>query len=417
MDISIIVIGDEILLGQVTDTNSGMIARTVSGEGWNLRSVKVVPDDVRELAEAVSDSLGTVDVLITTGGIGPTKDDMTKNVMSEIFGGTMAWDDDALKQVEKICQERHIGLNELTRRQAYLPTSCKVIQNNYGTAPVMVFNGKGTTVITLPGVPYETENLIKNDIVPFLREEFEQKVKVEHRNMLVFGITESALAEKLADFEDNLPENFHLAYLPKAGYQHLRLDGQGADRVELNRNMGKLFSELRTIVKDYEIWDENLPIASIAGIVLREKGYTLSSAESCTGGNIARLITSIPGSSEFYKGSVVAYSNEVKENILGVAPDFIKEYGAVSLPVVEQMAKGVKRILNTDCAVATSGIAGPGGGSAKKPVGTVCISVHTPETIFVDHFFFKGKRDAVIERASNVALIKLIRLLRSGENE
>lgn len=417
MNISIIVIGDEILLGQVTDTNSGMIARVASANGWNITSVTVVPDDFSVLKDTVEKTLGTTDVIITTGGIGPTKDDMTKNVMLDVFGGKMGWNQDVLTHLEKFCADKRIELNNLTRRQAYVPDNCEIINNDYGTAPVMVFSRQGTTLLTLPGVPAETENLMKNKIAGFLMERFTQAEKVEHRNLLLFGITESALAEKLESFENNLPANLHLAYLPKAGYQHLRLDGVGVDARMLSEQMECKFTELKEIVSPHLIWEEDLPLAVITEKVLREYGYTLSSAESCTGGNIAHLLTSVPGSSDVYKGTVVAYHNEIKVNVLNVDKDILDTYGAVSLPVVEQMALGVRKLMDTDCSVATSGIAGPGGGSAKKPVGTVCISVRTPHSIFVDHFFFRGSRSSIIERASNVALIKLIRLVRFGDNQ
>lgn len=412
MDISVIIIGDEILLGQVTDTNSGMIARTIAPAGWQLSEVVTVGDSGDDIRRAVTEAMDRSDIVLTTGGLGPTKDDITKTILLEIFGGEMVWNKDVLAFLEEFTARKRFTLNELTRRQALVPSSCNVIRNDYGTAPVMEFVRGNKTLISLPGVPSESTALMKNVIFPRLYERYGAGKAISHRTLLVFGITESDLAERLAGFESALPENMHLAYLPMTGYHRLRLDGFGDDAVTLESGMDEIFSKLKTMAGHFVFWDKDMTVPEIVLELLGEKGYTLSTAESCTGGNIAHSITMIPGSSSVFKGSVVAYDNKVKVNVLGVDATTINRYGAVSLPVVEQMSAGAKTVIGTDCAVATSGIAGPGGGTESKPVGTVCISVCTPEETLVDHFFFGGSRRTVIERSTNTALIKLIRLLQ-----
>lgn len=413
MKLSVIIIGDEILLGQVTDLNSGMIARTIGVAGWQVEKVVTVGDDAGQIKKAIRNAMDECDVVITTGGLGPTKDDITKQVMLEIFGGELHWDEEVLRHLEKFCASRHFALNDLTRHQAFVPTSARIIRNDYGTAPVMVFEKNGKALYSLPGVPRESVNLMKGIVFEDMLSRYGKGEAIEHRTMLVFGITESDLAERLAGFEENLPENLHLAYLPMVGYHRLRLDGFGKDPDRLNEQMDSHFQKMKVIVGDRVLWDKDMTIPEIANQVLKEKNYTISTAESCTGGNIARNITSIPGSSEVFTGGIIAYSNEVKADILGIDKDILKSYGAVSLPVVENMVKGVKEMFKTDCAIATSGIAGPGGATPGKPVGTVCISVSTPDSLVVDHFLLSGSRDAIIERTTNIALIKLIRLIRN----
>jgi len=415
MDISVIVIGDEILLGQVTDTNSGMIARTIGVAGWQVKNVITVGDDAEKIKEAIVGALKQTSVVLTTGGLGPTKDDITKNVMQEIFGGEMVWDKGVLAHLEEYCKRRQFALNELTRRQALVPDSCTVIQNDFGTAPVMEFEKDGATLISLPGVPYEATNIVRKVVFPRLLERYGNGEAIGHRTLLVYGITESALAELLADFENNLPANLHLAYLPMIGYHRLRLDGFGKDAEILEKQMDSAIDELKSIAGDYVFWDKDMTIQEIAKTVVEEHNYTFCTAESCTGGNIAHLMTTMPGVSKIFKGSVVAYCNDLKVDLLSVDRDILKQYGAVSLPVAEQMARGVCKLLKADCSVATSGIAGPDGGTSIKPVGTVCIAVSTPDAVLVDHYLFGGNRQSVIDRASNVALIKLIRLLLNGD--
>lgn len=415
MKISLVVIGDEILLGQVTDTNSGEIARTVSVANWTVSRVYTVGDNADEIKYAINAALETSDVVITTGGLGPTKDDITKSVLLDIFGGELVQNDDVLKNVEDVCCRRHIVLNDLTRTQALVPSTARIIQNRVGTAPVMWFEkkegNKVKVLVTMPGVPFETSQMMREEVFPQLLSRFGSDVTVAHRYLLVYGIIESKIAEILDEWERTLPANLHLAYLPVPGYVKLRLDGIDKDGVRINALLDENAAKIKAILGDAVFADGDKTIAEILIERLRCKGYSLATAESCTGGNIAHAVTMIAGASDVYYGSVVSYANDVKIRVLGVDENVINTLGAVSEPVAEQMAKGVARAINADCSVATSGIAGPGGGTPEKPVGTVCIAVHTPQKDIVGTYFLPGNRGRVIDRATTTALIELIRLL------
>lgn len=415
MKISLVVIGDEILLGQVTDTNSGEIARTVSVANWTVSRVYTVGDNADEIKYAINAALETSDVVITTGGLGPTKDDITKSVLLDIFGGELVQNDDVLKNVEDVCCRRHIVLNDLTRTQALVPSTARIIQNRVGTAPVMWFEkkegNKVKVLVTMPGVPFETSQMMREEVFPQLLSRFGSDVTVAHRYLLVYGIIESKIAEILDEWERTLPANLHLAYLPVPGYVKLRLDGIDKDGVRINALLDENAAKIKAILGDAVFADGDKTIAEILIERLRCKGYSLATAESCTGGNIAHAVTMIAGASDVYYGSVVSYANDVKIRVLGVDENVINTLGAVSEPVAEQMAKGVARVINADCSVATSGIAGPGGGTPEKPVGTVCIAVHTPQKDIVGTYFLPGNRGRVIDRATTTALIELIRLL------
>ncbi len=412
MDIAILVIGDELLIGQVNDTNSGEIAKIISPAGWSVRSVMTVGDNKDDIKSAIAALLEKYDVVITTGGLGPTKDDITKGVLAEIFGGEMVENKDVLENVKTICAKRGIELNNLTATQAIVPTSCRVIQNSVGTAPLMWFEKDNKTLVSMPGVPFEAITMFRNEVFPQLMKKYGSELAIAHRTTLIFNIIESEIAERLSDWEKKLPEGVHLAYLPTPGLVRLRLDGIGKDKDEINRILDSKLAELEHIFEKNIVWSEDLPLAEIAVKLLKEKGLTIATAESCTGGAISAAITSVPGSSEIFLGGVVAYHNNTKHNLLHVSEESIATYGAVSLPVVEQMANGVAAAVGSQCAIATSGIAGPSGGSEQKPVGTVCIAVRVPGKIIVDHFHFPGNRQRVIERSTATALIKLIRALK-----
>lgn len=416
MKITLIVIGDEILSGQVTDTNSGDIARIISRANWRIHRIITIGDDADSIRRAVTDALETSDIILTTGGLGPTKDDITKGVMQEIFGGETVIDAATLENVERICAKRHIAINNLTRSQAAVPSSARIIQNEVGTAPIMWFerdtdSGK-KVLVTLPGVPHETVHMMNTAVFPELLRIFGNDITVSHRYLLVYGIIESKIAEILDNWERELPGCLHLAYLPVPGYVRLRLDGIHSDEIYLNALLDAKTAELHHILGDSIFSDDDIPLAEIAVRLLKQKGLTLSTAESCTGGNIAHRITLVPGASDIFNGGIVSYANSVKTGILGVNADYIATYGAVSEQVASQMAVGAAQAAATDCSIATSGIAGPGGGTPQKPVGTVCIAVHTPSTDFVSTFFFPGNRERVIERATSTALIELIRRIK-----
>ena len=413
MDISIIVIGDELLIGQVTDTNSGWIARHVNPLGWNVKSVKVIGDNESEILKAIDEGFAQADLVLTTGGLGPTKDDITKEAMRKYFGGSMVYDTEVEKNVLEVVEKRHLKINDLTAAQAYVPSSCRVIQNRVGTAPIMWFEREGKVLVAMPGVPFETEQMMEREVIPQLMHHFCSDEHIMHRTFIVIDYSESALAMKLEQFENGIPESIHLAYLPRPGIIRLRLTGRSADGDKLTADMDRLSSQLHDLLGNSIISYEDKPVAAILGDMLRERNLTVSTAESCTGGNIAHEITEIAGSSDYYVGSVVSYSNEVKQSVLGVSPSVLAAEGAVSKPVVEQMCRGVGTLLHTQCSIATSGIAGPGGGSLEKPVGTVWICVQCGEKQVAERCHFPGTRDRVIDRATMTGMLMLIKLLRS----
>lgn len=413
MKISIIAIGTELLIGQVIDTNSGDIARKFAPYGWEVNDVQVVDDNAREIVRAVDRAFESSDVVITTGGLGPTKDDITKTTLCEYFGGEMREDPSVLDNIKRVFEKRGLTLNELTACQAVVPTSCKVIQNTVGTAPIMWFEKDGKVLVSMPGVPFETREMLDTAVIPALLDKFKSDINIEHRCVLVTGYTESLLAMTISEWEDALPSWLHLAYLPKPGLVRLRIDGKHPDKEFLIHEINRRHAELCKMLDDHVLCDRDIPIESLLIEELRKRGMSLSTAESCTGGNIAHTITTIPGCSDVFNGGVVAYSNQVKENILGVSSVTLQQHGAVSEEVVREMVTGACKALNTDCAIATSGIAGPGGGTPAKPVGTVCIGIKTPDRIFTHTYHFPGNRQRVIERATMTAIIQAIELIRS----
>lgn len=414
MDISVIVIGDELLLGQVTDTNSGFIARHIAPAGWKVSDVQVVADDYEAITSAIDRSFEHSKVVVTTGGLGPTKDDITKEALRSYFGGEMQISGEVLENVKEIFNKRGLPLNKLTESQAAVPTSARIIQNRVGTAPIMWFedSSRERVLVAMPGVPFETETMFASEVFPLLLKKFHSSDFMTHRTIIAEGISESALAERLADFEKSLPEYFHLAYLPKPGIIRLRLDGHHSDKTLLAQESDRLVNLLIEQCGNNFFYDGDRTPAEILLEELTLKNLTVATAESCTGGNIAHLITSVPGSSAAMLGGIVSYSNEVKMHLLGVKPADLENYGAVSIPVVEQMALGALTATGADISMATSGIAGPGGGSPEKPVGTVCIAVAINGNVISHTYHFPGSRDRVIDRSSTTALIMAIRALR-----
>lgn len=403
MKASIVVIGDEILIGQVTDTNSGEIARALGPMGWEIVTVRVVGDSADAIKGAIASAMDEANLVITTGGLGPTKDDITKRILLEIFGGELRQDPEVLANVERVFNRRGLVLNALTRSQALVPTSCRVVQNEFGTAPIMWFEARGKVLISMPGVPFETVGMLHKAVLGLIAERFTPGECFLHKVFIVRGITESGLAERLASYEASLPAQMHLAYLPNAGYIRLRLDSTvpfaGKDEA------------LRRRIADVLVHEGDAVPAEILLDKARAKGLKFCTAESCTGGNIAHSITSLAGCSDCYVGSVVSYANEVKCDILGVNMADIEAHGAVSEEVARQMAEGACRVLGADCSVATTGIAGPGGAVAGKPVGTVWIAAHAPSGTVARLCHFPGDRRRVIERATAEALFLLASLL------
>lgn len=412
MNYSIIAIGDELLIGQVTDTNSGWIARHLTPYGWNVKSVKVVADDAAEIFRAIDEAFEQTDVILMTGGLGPTKDDITKPALCKYFGGSLVHDEATAANVLEVVAKRHIKLNDYTRAQAMVPSSCRVIQNQVGTAPIMWFEKGDKTLVSMPGVPHETETMMLREVIPQLIKKYESDIDIEYRTFIVIDIIESELAMRLDAFERSLPTYMHLAYLPQPGIIRLRLSGASASAKLVNADMDKYSQQLHALLGDNIISDQDRSLPEIVGDMLRKHHLTVSTAESCTGGNIAHVITQVAGSSDYFLGAVVSYANEVKENVLGVSSHDIAVNGVVSEPVVRQMVEGACRVIGTDCAVSTSGIAGPGGAVPGKPVGTVWMAAKCNDRVVAQCCHLPGDRNRVINRATTEALKMLYKLLR-----
>ncbi|MCH5328920.1 MAG: competence/damage-inducible protein A [Coprobacter sp.] len=411
MNAEIIVIGDELLIGQVTDTNSGWIARQMNRVGWEIAKVTAVRDRQEEIRSVMEQALHRVDVVLVTGGLGPTKDDITKQTLCDFFGGTLVMDETVLDNIGSLLRRRGLEMNDSTRSQAMVPDVCTVIQNPVGTAPVMWFEQNGKILISMPGVPSEMQQAMRNEVIPRLTARFQDGSSILHYTCLVKGYTESALSEYLTDFESGLPAEIKLAYLPDRGVVRLRLTARGLDRAVLQYRLDEQTAKLETLLGRHIFCHQDATLAGALGMLLERQHKTLATAESCTGGNIAHRITLVPGASVWFKGSVVSYANEVKEQVLGVNPEDIAAHGAVSIPVAEQMVCGLQRLMNVDCAIAVSGIAGPGGGTPEKPAGTVCIAVACGERLHSETYFAVGNRESNIESFTHRALLALIDML------
>lgn len=411
MQAEIITIGDEILIGQIVDTNSAWIGEKLNAAGIKIHRITSVSDRAEPISEAVTQALSHSDIVICTGGLGPTKDDITKHTLCSIFGGRLVRDPEVTENIHRIFAAKSLKLNPLTEDQALVPDCCRVIQNLLGTAPIMWFERDGHVLISMPGVPFETEGMLKRSVRDEIARRFCRDMTIAHRTCVVTGISESALAQKLEAFEDALPAGAHLAYLPDSPLITLRLDVTGTDCAAVEALADSLSAKLKNELGELMICDHAATPAEIVLERLRKRRLNLSTAESCTGGNIAHCITMIAGCSDVFAGGIVSYANEVKENVLGVPRDVLEANGAVSEPVVRAMAAGAMRATGTTAAVATSGIAGPSGAVEGKPVGTVWIATATPEGIEARLYHFPGDRSRVIARATATALLDLVRRL------
>ena len=407
----IITIGDELLIGQVVDTNSAWMAEKLNEYGIGLYQITSVHDDRAHIIAALDEAFGRADIVLTTGGLGPTKDDITKNVLCEYFGTHLIEDARVRAHIAELYKDRPDILNKLTSTQWMVPECAKILENRVGSAPLMVFHKGKQMLASMPGVPYEMKIAMEEQILPYLESQIkDDKSKIIHKTLQVTGIAESTLAILLEDYERSMPQGLHLAYLPKDGIIRLRLSSYG----ELSETeIQHWFDELKRITVEYMIADTDEPLEVLIGHILTERGKTIATAESCTGGKLAALLNKHSGSSVFYKGSVVAYSNEVKENVLKVHRESLELYGAVSEQVVTQMACGAKKILNTDYAIATSGVAGPTGGTPEKPVGTVWIAWATPDNVYSECFHLGKLREQITDRACTKALVQILRILRN----
>lgn len=412
MQAEIITIGDELLIGQVVDTNSAWLGSTLGDDGIKVIQITSVQDHAAQIVQAVNDALSRADIVLMTGGLGPTKDDITKKTLAEMFGMKLVRNEQVYEMVGKQLALRGIAFTELNQGQALVPDGCTVLPNRNGTAPGMWFERDGKVLISMPGVPFEMKALVKDEVLPRLRKHFALDANV-HRTIITFGLAESILADTIASWEEALPPYLHLAYLPSALCIRLRLSAYEIDRQKAEQEIESQIGKLSKVIPHYIIGSEDDSLESVTGALLKTRGETLATAESCTGGNIAHRFTAMLGASEYFKGGVVAYSNEVKIALLGVDPESLNRYGAVSQSVAEQMAEGVRRATGATYGISTTGIAGPTGGTPEKPVGTVWMAVATPNGVFSRRMVFGSVRSQNIERASSNC-INLLRLQLLG---
>lgn len=399
MNAIIITIGDEILMGQILDTNAQYIARRLTEIGVEVVEELSIPDKREEIYETVDYAMQEADLILVTGGLGPTKDDVTKKVLAEYFGSRLVFNPQAMKWLEELLRNRNLPMNENNKSQAFLPDNCRILRNLKGTASGMWFEKGWKSLISMPGVPFEMEHLMDTYVIPDLKAKYPH-LQLEYRMLKVYDVPESQLAQHLETWENVLEDGLKLAYLPSPGLVKLRITAKG----EAVKHLEDTYESLKKMLEGMRYVEGEDVLEKQIGDMLRRKGVTIATAESCTGGEIAHMITSVPGSSAYFKGSVVAYANEVKVNVLGVQATDLEREGAVSETVVLQMADGVKKLMHTDYAVSTSGVAGPDGGTPEKPVGTVWIGVATPDKTFARKFVFSFTRERNMAKAAVKAL-------------
>lgn len=415
MRAEIITIGDELLIGQVVDTNSAWMAQKLNEHGIELYQITSVHDDREHIIAAVDDAFKRADIVLTTGGLGPTKDDITKQVLCEYFRTRLIEDGRVREHIYDLYKDRPDVLNKLTATQWMVPEHAVILPNRVGSAPLMVFQHGPQLLASMPGVPYEMKIAMEEQILPYISRQYagisgsNTASLILHKTLQVSGIAESTLAILLEQYENEMPSSIHLAYLPKDGIIRLRLSSYGEMTEE---EMNLWYKRLKTLVSEYLIAETDEPLEVIVGKMLQAQGATISTAESCTGGKLASLLNKHAGSSAFYWGSVVSYDNSVKQHVLGVPDKILETYGAVSEETVCVMANNVRKQMNTTYAIATSGIAGPSGGTAEKPVGTVWIAWATPEGTTAECFHLGKLREQITDRACTKALIGLLRMLQ-----
>ena len=405
----IITIGDEILIGQIVDTNSAFISKELNKIGISVYQITSIQDDKKHILKAFKEAEENADIIIITGGLGPTKDDITKHTICEYFNDTLIQNDEVLEQIEHLFK-KYIStpISDLNRNQALIPSKALPLKNRFGTAPGMLFEKGDKTIISLPGVPYEMKALLNFEVLPYLQKKYRSPF-IFHKTILTYGLGESAIANRLEKWEDSLPDFIKLAYLPNLGRVRLRLSAKGFDKNKIETAMSSLIQELVSSVKDIFVgFEEEGAIEAIIGKLLLENNNTLATAESCTGGNIAQMITAVPGASQYFIGSVVSYNERIKTELLGVLPSTIEKYSVVSAEVVEEMALGIKKLYKTDFAIAVTGNAGPTIDKTDTKVGVVFIGIATPNKVHIEEFNFGQPREKVILKAS----IKSLELLR-----
>ena len=409
MKAAIVTIGDEILIGQIVDTNSGFIAKSLDKIGIETHEMLSISDNKQHILDTFASLQNKVEVVIITGGLGPTKDDITKHTLCEYFEDTLIRDTAVENHVIDLI-ERALGrvASQINKDQALVPSKCTVLHNQVGTAPGMWIKKENTLFVSLPGVPYEMKYLIENQVIPKLVQEYKRPYIV-HKTILTYGQGESHVAERIEAWENQLPECIKLAYLPSPGRVRLRLTARGTNKQQLEEAIAENVQSLDAIIHDIIVgFEEEDTLEVVLGRLLKEKNKTIATAESCTGGKVAQLLTSVSGASSYFKGSVVAYDTAVKINVLGISEALIAQHSVVSKEVASAMALSVQKIMQTDYAIATTGNAGPTKGDADVEVGTVCIALATPKGVIVEEFNFGQPREKVIDRA----VIKSLEMLQ-----
>ncbi|MBX9887265.1 MAG: CinA family nicotinamide mononucleotide deamidase-related protein [Flavobacteriaceae bacterium] len=400
MKATIITIGDEILIGQIVDTNSAFIAKSLDKIGVEVNEMISITDDKNHILDTFTKLQNNVDLVLITGGLGPTKDDVTKKTFCDYFEDELIVDQKVLEHVTELIEgifKRPI--NQMNKDQALVPSKCTILHNAVGTAPGMWMKKENTVYVSLPGVPYEMKYLVENEIIPKVVREYERPY-ILHKTVLTHGQGESLVAERIEDWENNLPEFIKLAYLPAPGRVRLRLSARGKDKGFLERALEEYLASLDAIINDIIVgYEEANTIEVVLGELFTKQQKTIATAESCTGGSIASLLSSVPGSSAYFRGSVVSYATDVKIDLLNIPPELITEFSVVSAEVASAMALSVKKLMKTDYAIATTGNAGPSKGDSNAEIGAVFIAVATPNDVIVEEFNFGQPREKVIDRA------------------
>jgi nicotinamide-nucleotide amidase len=406
----IITIGDEILIGQIIDTNSAFISKELNKIGVQVYQITSIQDDREHILQALKDAQDHADLVLVTGGLGPTKDDITKHTFCEFLGDTLVRDEDTLQNIKEIFV-KYLQRDPLPANlaQAMVPSSAIVLKNVHGTAPGMWMQKDETVFVSMPGVPYEMKYLLTTQVLPRVIREF-NRPHIYHKTLLTYGQGESTIAERIKEFENDLPEDIKLAYLPSLGRVRLRLSVKGINQAEIQERLNEQMSELSEMLSDIAVgYEDETTIQERISAILERKGYSLSLAESCTGGSITREITAIAGASKYFKGSVTPYETQQKVNILGVSAALIEKHSVVSAEVAEAMAGNCRKLFNSDIALSTTGIAGPTKGDGKAEVGTVFIGIATPQGTSVEKFSFGKPRERVIAKATNKAFELLLK--------
>lgn len=405
MKAAIITIGDEILIGQIVDTNSAFIAQSLDRIGVEIHEIISISDNKQHILDAFSRFQNKVDLVIVTGGLGPTKDDITKKTFCDYFEDELIINQEVLKHVTQLIEGFYKRtITQINKDQALVPSKCTVIHNQVGTAPGMWMKKENTVFVSLPGVPFEMKYLVEKEIIPKIVTEYKRPYII-HKTILTYGMGESLLAEHIENWENNLPEFIKLAYLPSPGRVRLRLSARGTDKEFLEKSIAENVTSLSKIIEDVIVgFEEDETLEMVLGRLLTQQNKTISTAESCTGGKIAQVLTSVSGASKYFKGSIVSYATETKISVLGVSEKLIKEHSVVSTEVAKEMAIRVKNIMKTDYSIATTGNAGPTKGDSNAEVGTIFIALATPNNVIVEEFNFGQPREKVIDRTVSKSL-------------